>query len=102
MIRATSHSKQEGLALILSLLLLFVLVTLAVAGFNAGIHGRISRFRMLIFAHVLAGMIIIIMDYDRPHSGLIYINEISLQATINDMEIDLGEAQTVFPPPSEL
>lgn len=76
-------------AMVLGMLQAITMASLAVAGFMAGIHGRLSRWRLLLFALVLAGMIIVILDYDRPHSGLISINEISLQATIADMQSDL-------------
>lgn len=64
--------------------------SLAVTGFIAGIHGRMSRWRMSIFATVLAAVMVVILDYDRPGTGMVLTDRTSLYVLIEDMERDLG------------
>ena len=73
--------------------------SLAVTGFIAGIHGRMSRWRMMIFAMVLAGVMLVIVDYDRPGNGFIRTKVGSLLVLVQDMETDLGiQPMTERPP----
>jgi len=74
---------------VLSMLILIAVASLAVAGFNAGIRGIMSRWRMTIFAAVLAGVMYIIVDLDRPYSGFIQMTQVSLELAISDMELAL-------------
>ena len=48
-----------------------------------------SRWRMTIFAAVLAGVMYIIVDLDRPYSGFIQMTQVSLELAISDMELAL-------------
>ena len=62
-------------------MLLFVAAaSLSVAGFNAGISGRLNRWRMTIFALVLVGVMLVILDFDQPLDGFIRVkfNSITL------------------------
>ena len=63
---------------------------LSVTGYNAGVTGFISRWRMTIFAFVLTGLMAVIIDFDRPGDGLIRVSRASVQMTIDDMAKDLG------------
>lgn len=65
--------------------------SLGVAGYNAGIQGRMSRWRMTAFTLVLTGLMLVILDFDRPSDGLVVVEEFSLNAIIADMEADLGQ-----------
>lgn len=40
--------------------------TIAVTGFNAGLSGKISRWRTATLALVIVGVMLMILDYDRP------------------------------------
>jgi hypothetical protein len=62
---------------------------LAVAGFNAGIEGRINRWRLSIFALVLSSVMLVIQDFDRPISGFIIVSHDSTHSVIAEMEADL-------------
>ena len=64
---------------------------LIVTGFNAGISGKMSRWRMTILALVMAGVLLVIVDFDRPGDGLIQLNQTSLYNVIADMEADLAK-----------
>jgi hypothetical protein len=77
-------------ATVLWLLTFIAAASLAVAGFNAGLSGRISRGRMTTFATVLATVMLVIMDFDRPTDGLIQIGQESIYQVIEVMEKDLG------------
>jgi hypothetical protein len=72
------------------MLVLICSASLAVAGYNAGIQGRMSRWRMTAFALVLSGLMIVILDFDRPNDGLVIVSQYSIQSVISDMEADLG------------
>ncbi|MGB5310332.1 MAG: hypothetical protein WBN45_15675, partial [Arenicellales bacterium] len=73
-------------------MLLFISATsLGVAGFNAGIQGRMSRWRMTAFSIVLSGLMIVILDFDRPGDGLIVIKTHSIDFAIASMEAELKQ-----------
>jgi hypothetical protein len=64
---------------------------LGVAGFNAGIYGKMSRWRLTAFALVLTLIMFIIQDYDRPAEGTIRVSNGSLYFLIHAMESDLAQ-----------
>ena len=73
------------------LLLIFIsAATVAVTGFNAGLSGRISRWRTTALALVMTGVMLIIIDYDRPSDGFIRVNQASIFAVVADMEAELA------------
>ena len=72
------------------LLAVIAAVALAVAGYHAGSDGRISRWRMTVFALVLAAMMVLILDFDRPRAGFIRLDHLSIVAVIEDMKADLS------------
>ncbi len=76
--------------IVMWMLVLICSASLAVAGYNAGIQGRMSRWRMTAFALVLSGLMIVILDFDRPNDGLVVVSQYSIQSVISDMEADLG------------
>ena len=76
---------------IMWMLLFISAASLAVAGYNAGIQGRMSRWRMSAFALVLTCLMLVILDYDRPNVGLIKVNNTSINAVIAEMEAELRE-----------
>ena len=72
------------------MLVFIAAASLAVAGYNAGIQGRMSRWRMSAFALVLTGLMLMILDFDRPNDGLIIVEHTSIKAVIADIEAELG------------
>ena len=76
-------------ATVMWLLLSVASAALTVVGYNAGIQGRISRWRMGAFTLVLAAIALVILDFDRPNDGSIVVNQYSINAVISDMEKDL-------------
>lgn len=65
--------------------------SLAVSGYNAGIQGRMSRWRMSAFALVLTFLMLVILDFDRPNDGFVVVSNLSIEATVAEMEADLGK-----------
>ena len=81
----------DRLPQVILFMLLFVSgASLAIAGFNSGLSGRFSRWRMTVLALVLALVIFIIIDFDYPQQGFIRINQVPIQSTIADMEANLS------------
>ena len=74
---------------VLWMLLFIASATIAVTGFNAGLSGRISRWRTTTLAMVMTGVMLMIIDFDRPNDGFIIVSQYSLSATIADMEKEL-------------
>lgn len=74
-----------------TLMMLFIAAAaLGVAGFNAGIFGKMSRGRMTAFALVLTLIMFVIQDYDRPLEGMIKVPHDSLNFVILEMEAELA------------
>ncbi len=78
------------LAVIL-MMLVMAAVALGVAGFNAGINGKISRGRMTAFALVLTLIMFVIQDFDRPSEGWICVPDATLHFVILEMETELAQ-----------
>jgi len=76
---------------VLVLLVFITSAALAVAGFNAGLSGRMSRWRMMTFALVLSGVVLVIQDFDRPLSGFILVSHDSIHSVIIEMEASLSK-----------
>ena len=72
------------------MLLFIAAASLSVAGYNAGIQGRMSRWRMSAFALVLTGLMLVILDFDRPNDGTVVVSNYSIKAVISEMEAELG------------
>ena len=68
--------------------MLFVIgaISVGVAGFNAGFSGFISRLRMSAMTLSLAGVMVIIIDFDRPRRGWIRVNQDPLVTQVAEME----------------
>ncbi len=89
-IRVAARFDELPLAVIL--MLIFVAsASLSVAGFNAGITGRLNRLRMTTFAFVLTGVLLVILDFDQPVDGFIRVSHDSITILINEMEANLAQ-----------
>lgn len=77
------------------MLIIVCAASLAVAGYNAGIQGRMSRWRMSAFASVLTLLMLVILDFDRPNSGIVLVSTYSIDAVIAEMEADLTSEAVV-------
>jgi len=74
---------------VMVMLYLISAASLSVVGYNAGIQGRISRWRTGTFALVLSGLMMVILDYDRAIDGFVTVNQESIQSVIAYMEANL-------------
>ena len=82
----------DKLPLAVTLMMLFMAAAaLGVAGFNAGVYGKMSRGRMTTFALVLTLIMFIIQDFDRPGEGWIRVPQNSLHFVILEMETELAQ-----------
>jgi len=85
-------ARDDKLPAAVLLMLLFVAASsLSVAGFNAGISGRMSRWRMTTLTLVLAGVMLVILDFDEPLDGFIRVNDSVMYSVINEMEADFAQ-----------
>jgi len=89
-IRIAARLDELPIAVMLMLLLVSA-AALSVAGFNAGISGRLNRLRMTTFACVLTGVMLVILDFDQPLDSFIRIRYDSLTNIINEMEANLAQ-----------
>jgi len=81
--------------MVLTLLLLIAAATVSVAGFNAGLSGRISRWRTTLLILVLAAIMLVILDFDRSSDGFIHVSWNSIDAVIDEMQEALAANQTI-------
>ena len=72
------------------LLVLIASVSLGVAAHNAGLTGRMNRWRMSAFALVLTALMVVIVDFDRSKAGFIMVSNVPLKDVVRDMEASLG------------
>lgn len=68
------------------LLLAIAAFSLAVAGNNAGLAGRINRWRMSSFVIILTALMLLILDFDQPQAGFIRLNNSPIIALVEEME----------------
>lgn len=76
--------------LVIWIMIFISAATLAVAGFNAGISGKISRWWTATLSLVMTFVISTIQDFDRPGDGFIQVSNQSIVLTINEMEANLA------------
>jgi len=89
---AAAYDKIPGAVMVL--IMLVAAVSLATAGYTAGLRGNMSRLRMGAFAVVLAALIVVIIDFDMPLNGLIQHSDESLATLVPDMEAALSNRYT--------
>jgi hypothetical protein len=68
------------------MLILIASASISVAGYNAGLGSFISRWRMSALTFVLAVVMLLIIDFDRPRRGLIRVSQEPLEWAIQGME----------------
>ena len=86
---AVSFDRLPGIVL---LMLVFIAgASLAITGYNAGLSGRRDRWRLTSLTLVLAVVMLVIIDFDRPIRGFVQVSQQSLGNVIRDMEATLNE-----------
>lgn len=77
--------------LVLFSLVLISALSLAGAAHNAGMRGRMVRWRMNAFALILVILIVIILDFDQSLRGFIQVSNQSLISLVQDMEAEIRD-----------
>jgi hypothetical protein len=57
-----------------------------VAANNVGLSGRANRWRMCSFTLILAGLMLVFLDFDRPQVGFIMLDETPLSVLVAEMQ----------------
>jgi hypothetical protein len=70
---------------VLALLVFIAGASLGLAGYNSGLTGSFSRWRMTAFALILASLMYIILDFDMMLRGFIQVDQRSLLLLIDEM-----------------
>ena len=78
--------------LVLQMLLFLAAVSLGVAGYNSGLADSFRRRQMSAFALVLAFLLTLIVDFDRPADGLVRVPQTVIVDTIAQMESEIGDS----------
>lgn len=76
---------------ILVLLTFVAMVSVAVAGYQAGLTGSMNHWRRGAFVLILAALILIIIDFDRSYEGAIQVNQETITSLISNLERALSE-----------
>lgn len=79
------------------MLVVVAAASISVAGFNAGLVGFISRWRMSALTIVLAVIMLLIIDFDRPRDGFIQVSQEPLRLAAADMESKLTNREQMNP-----
>ncbi|HWP93646.1 MAG TPA: hypothetical protein VNN20_15755 [Thermodesulfobacteriota bacterium] len=86
---AVSFDRLPGVVL---LMLLFIAsAAVAMTGLNAGLSGRMNRWGLTLLILVLAFVMLIITDFDRPIRGFVQVSQQSLVDVIQEMENTLAK-----------
>jgi hypothetical protein len=70
--------------------MLIASAAITLAAYSAGLRGNACRWRMAVFALILAALMLLILDFDIILRGFIRVNYASLASLIHDMEVALG------------
>ena len=70
---------------VLALMVLIAGTALAVAAFNSSLSGYRFRWRMTLFAFILASLMYLILDYDMMMRGFIQVDHSNLVGLIEEM-----------------
>ena len=76
---------------ILMLLTFVAMVSVAVAGYQAGLTGSMNHWRRCAFVLILAALVLIIIDFDRSFEGLIQVNQETMVSLISNLERTVSE-----------
>ena len=71
---------------IMMLLSMIAMVSVAVAGYQAGLTGSMNHWRRGAFVLILAALVLIIIDFDRALEGTIQINQETMVSLVRSLE----------------
>lgn len=93
--RRESAAREHIPLLVIDLLILFSLITAAIIGYSTGLQAKVNRPINIAFFTLLTLAIVMVLDLDRPRSGLVRVSQkpmIDLQA---DMAADVAKQRAV-------
>ena len=93
--RRESAAREHIPLLVIDLLILFSLITAAIIGYSTGLQTKVNRPINIAFFTLLSLAILMVLDLDRPRSGLVRVSQrpmIDLQA---DMAADVAKQRAV-------
>jgi hypothetical protein len=76
-------------AVVFALMVFIAAIALFLTGFHAGRQGSLSRWRLALLGVVLAAVITVITDFDRPAAGLVRVSHRPIVDLIRDMDATL-------------
>lgn len=71
---------------VFALMVFIAAAAMFITGFHAGRQGSLNRWRLALLGVVLAAVITVITDFDRPLSGLVQVDQQPIVDVIRDME----------------
>ena len=89
---AVTHDRLSTAVLIL--LLLIAGTSLGVGAFHSSLNGNLIRWRMTLFAWIVASLMYLIFDYDTMTGGFIQVDHSSLGTLIEEMKASLESVET--------
>jgi len=78
-------------AIVLVLLVCIAGTAMFILGFHTGRQGSLNRWRLALLGLVLAAVITVITDFDRPLTGLVQVNQQPIVDLIRDMDATLQQ-----------
>ncbi|HPU16419.1 MAG TPA: DUF4239 domain-containing protein [Polymorphobacter sp.] len=84
--RRESAAREHIPLLVIDLLILFSLITAAIIGYSTGLQAKVNRPINIAFFTLLTLAILMVLDLDRPRSGLVRVS----QKPMLDLQVDMA------------
>ncbi len=82
---------------VIDALLLFLLLSAVSLGYSGSGDGRLARLPHLLFLGLATGAVMLVLDLDRPRSGLVMVNQVPMRELAGFMARDMAIDQTLRP-----
>jgi hypothetical protein len=82
---------------VIDALLLFLLLSAVSLGYSGTGDGRLARLPHLLFLGLATGAVMLVLDLDRPRSGLVTVNQAPMRELSGFMARDMATDQTLRP-----
>lgn len=88
--RRESAAREHIPVLVIDLLILFSLITAAIIGYSTGLNSKVNRPINIAFFTLLTLAILMVLDLDRPRSGLVRVSQKPMIDLAADMASDIA------------
>ncbi len=88
--RRESAAREHIPLLVIDLLILFSLITAAIIGYSTGLNAKVNRPINIAFFTLLTLAILMVLDLDRPRSGLVRVSQKPMIDLATDMDADVA------------